>query len=64
MRARAATPSQVCSAPSWHTPIMGTLWGSPPSVGRRAPPHSAVHGERWPGLDIPGWRTQGARICV
>ena len=38
MRARAATPSQVCSAPSWHTPIMGTLWGSPPSVGRRGPP--------------------------
>lgn len=38
MRARAATPSQVCSAPAWHTHIMGTLWGSPPSVGRRGPP--------------------------
>ena len=38
MRAGAATPSQVCSAPAWHTHIMGTLWGSPPSVGRRGPP--------------------------
>lgn len=63
MRARAATPSQVCSAPSWHTPTMGTLVGSPPRWGGEAPPCCSSC-RKVPGLTSQAGEPKGLRICV
>lgn len=51
--------------PSLAYPHHGVSVGiSPLGGGGEAPHKAAVHGERWPGLDTWGWRTQGALIRV